>query len=94
MAALFFTDIKLFNCYIMKKNNQKKVNTLYLRRQVNQEINSARIIHTEKSAMTHANRELLADAMFEQKYCVDKSDKTLLQRILLNTNSRLSFTLK
>ena len=44
--------------------------------------------------MTHEDREALADAMFEEKYCVDKSDKTLLQRILLSTNSRLSFTLK
>lgn len=78
----------------MKKNNQKKVNTAHLRRQVNQEINSARIIHTKKSAMTHEDREALADAMFDEKYCVDKSDKTLLQRILLNTDSRLSFTLK
>jgi hypothetical protein len=45
--------------------------------------------------MTHAERELLADGMFDQKYCVDLDDKTLLQRILLNqNNSKLSFRLK
>jgi hypothetical protein len=71
-----------------------KANAKQLHAQVQQEINAGRIAHTPKSPMTHAEREALADGMFEQKYCVDLDDKSLLQRILLHKNSRLSFRLK
>jgi hypothetical protein len=75
----------------MKKS---KVNTAQLRKQVNQEINANRIIHTPKSAMTHAEREALADGMFEEKYWHDSTDNTLRQRILLHgTKAKLNFTL-
>lgn len=75
------------------KRKLKPVNQY--RAEVNAEINAARIQHTPKAPMTHAEREALADGMFEQKYCVDLDDKTLLQRILLHqNNSRLSFRLK
>jgi hypothetical protein len=71
-----------------------KANAKQLHAQVQQEINAGRIVHTPKSPMSHAEREVLADGMFEQKYCVDLDDKSLLQRILLHKNSRLSFRLK
>lgn len=65
------------------------------RQQMQDMINAERIIHTPKAPMTHAEREALADGMFEQKYCVDHNDKTLLQRILLHQNNcKLSFRLK
>ena len=75
----------------MKKS---KVNTAQLRKQINQEINSARILHTPKTAMTHAEREALADGMFEEKYWHDQTDNSLRQRILLHgTKTKLNFTL-
>jgi len=73
---------------------KKKVNTAQLRRDVNKEINAARIIHTPKSAMTHDEREALADGMFEEKYWHCSSDQTLRQRILLHgSKTKLCFTL-
>ena len=75
------------------KRKLKPVNQY--RAEIAQEINAARIQHTQKAPMNHDDREALADGMFEQKYCVDLDDKTLLQRILLHqNNSKLSFRLK